>query len=250
MQSSDEDDNLWQGWETGASTMEADSLPKEIPVCNGKGVAVLEVGHLKNVDVNSMTDMANGVVAFPDDPTQLVVAELPPLTGRSKKPRRGRVLLVDEDGNGSIKAVPLTDKQDIDIVKAIAGDLYNQAAFLKAMRNAATPKDAVSQIEHEGLREKFTKAGNIIYSADTVAALKPPRKRPPPKKPATAAAGSPAPVAAPPKPKKRKVEEAPPAAPAAPKEAPADSKPPEKKIRVTITADVSTMAEFATLFKS
>jgi hypothetical protein len=171
---------------------------------------------------------------------------------------------VDESGGGAIKAVPLNDKQDIQVVKEIAGDKYDQAGFLKAMRGAATPQDAIKAIDDKELREKFARAGNIIFSSDTVAALKPPRKRAPAgKKPAAAVTDSPAAppaVAFAPKPKqpdkpaarpaKRKAE---PAAAASPRKAAkvetaaAAGAPP--RLRVTVTAEVSSMAEFAELLK-
>lgn len=249
---SDDEDNLWDGWESGPSTMDPATLPKEVPMCKGKGSAKLELGHLAEpVDIHSMTGMANGNVAFPDDPTQMPVAELPPVSGRSKKPRRGRVVLVDEDGSGAIRAVPLNPEQDKEIVQAIAGDKYNQAAFLKAMRGAPTPQGAVEQLADEELREKFKRAGNIIFSADTVAALKPPRKRPAQKKSAAEVTESPAPAA-----KKRKAEApAPEPAKPAPKpakqtQAPEPPEPPSKKIKVTVTAEVASMEEFAGLFRS
>lgn len=252
--SSDENDNLWEGWENGPTTVAATDLPKQVPLSTGKGQATLQLGHLSNVDINNFTDMANGAVAFPSDPTQLAVAILPP-SGRSKKERRVRVMLVD-DGETGVKAVPLSDKQDIQIVKDIAGDKYDQAAFLRAMRGAATPQDGVAKISDAALRAKFERAGNIIFGTDTVVALKVPRKRPAPKKPPAEASPPPA-LLVPAAPasavsvarspvKRRAVDPAPPSKRRA--AAPAADKPAPKKMRVTVAVEVDSLEELAGLF--
>ena len=268
--SADEPFNLWSDeWDDDdVEVLQAlrTDVPAVVPVWGGgaKTKAALELGHLKDmVDVQTPTNLANNTVGLPNDNTQHPVCKL-------AKGKRSRCILVKGE-NDEISAMPLTWEQDIDVVKALVGkDKYTpelQKMLLKCMVKAS-PEEAVARIEDEGLRELFSKAGNIIFGDATVTKLKPPRKRNPKKPPA--AKGAPKEAAPKPQPPPAVADPPAPAAPAAPAEpvalaapkppaaakpslkkrpAPVDEAPPpaEKRFKVTITAEINSLSDLQTL---